>query len=309
MNHLQNAVSEVTAMPLAPAASNITTPADIVRYAIDKGASLDAIEKLMELQVKFEANEARKQYVADMAEFKRNPPTIVKDHQVSFGTGSGKTQYMHATIGNVTGKIIASLAQHGFSHSWNTAQRDGRISVTCTITHRLGHSESVMLESSPDKSGGKNDIQAIVSAQTYLQRHTLLAATGLATHDQADDDGQAAGLDTTLADKWLARVNATQKPDDLTGLLEQAWPELETANDLRAYSELRAAVTERRSVLAAAQAPRSTYSDESFQSNRAAWRQIVETGRKTPEDLIAFIESKAALTDLQKNEILTWKAA
>ncbi len=39
----------------------------------------------------------------------------------------------------------------------------------------------------PDNSGGKNSIQAIGSAVTYLQRYTLLLLCGLAAHEH--DDG------------------------------------------------------------------------------------------------------------------------
>ena len=51
----------------------------------------------------------------------------------------------------------------------------------------MGHSESTTLEAAADQSGGKNAIQAIGSTVTYLERYTLLALTGLATHE--DDDG------------------------------------------------------------------------------------------------------------------------
>jgi hypothetical protein len=45
------------------------------------------------------------------------------------------------------------------------------------------------LSGEPDASGQKNKIQQVGSTVTYLQRYTLLALTGLATHDQ-DDDGR-----------------------------------------------------------------------------------------------------------------------
>lgn len=48
------------------------------------------------------------------------------------------------------------------------------------------------------------------------------------------------------------------------------------------------------------------YSDEKFNANRATWKQIVESGRKTSAELIIFLEAKAPLTDDQKKEINTW---
>lgn len=197
-----------------PTALATTTPGSVLMYAMEKGADMAQIEKLLELQMRWEADQARKAYVADMAEFKKNPPTIVKDKLVQY---SG-TSYSHATLGNVTGTIVNGLAKHGFSHRWDTEQREGgQIAVTCILTHKLGHSEHTTLSSSRDDSGKKNNIQQMASAITYLQRYTLLAATGLATHDQGDDDGQSAGA--ASIDKLIA--DAARAPDLFT--LQGIW--------------------------------------------------------------------------------------
>jgi len=57
----------------------------------------------------------------------------------------------------------------------------------------------VPMQSGPDQSGKKNNIQAIGSTTTYLQRYTLLAATGLATKEQDNDGGDA--LETISEDQ------------------------------------------------------------------------------------------------------------
>jgi hypothetical protein len=62
--------------------------------------------------------------------------------------------------------------------------------VTCVLSHNLGHSEETTLSGPPDKTGNKNDIQAIGSTLTYLQRYSLMQALGLAASN--DDDGNAA---------------------------------------------------------------------------------------------------------------------
>lgn len=180
------------------------TPAALLVYAMERGADLDKLEKLMELQTRWDADQARKAYVVDMAEFKKNPPQIVKDKLVEF---SG-TSYKHATLGTVTQAIVDGLAQHGFSHRWDTKVEGSSVTVTCILTHRLGHCETTTLTSGRDESGKKNSIQAMASAITYLQRYTLLAATGLATHDQGDDDGRAAddvSSDRLIADAFRAK--------------------------------------------------------------------------------------------------------
>lgn len=174
------------------------TPADLLMYAMNNGADLDRLERLMDMQTKWEKREAHKAYTEAMTEFKRNAPTINQDKYVSFETGKGTTAYAHATIGNVTGKIVGALAEHGFSHRWIPGRSEGgMITVTCEITHKLGHSETTTLEAGLDQSGGKNNIQSMASTITYLERYTLLAATGLAVRDQMDDDGAGSGPPTS----------------------------------------------------------------------------------------------------------------
>jgi len=188
-------------------------PERILELAIKQGAPLERLEKYLEMKRADEAYEAKKAYTASMAAFKKNPPKINKDKHVSFTTSKGTTAYNHATLANVTEKINSALSSHGLHASWRTDQKDKLITVTCTITHELGHSESTSLSASPDESGGKNSIQAIGSSVSYLCRYTLLALTGLATYDQ-DNDGspkeeaktittdQATEIDDLLADVY-----------------------------------------------------------------------------------------------------------
>ena len=238
--------------PQQPAALAIT-PADLLRIAVDKGADLDRLEKLMDLQQRYEADQARKAYVADMAAFKLNAPDIVKDKQVGYkDKNENFVGYSHATLGNVTRTIVEGLARHGFSHRWDTEQQGVNVIVTCILTHRMGHSERTTLTAPKDDSGKKNNIQQMASAITYLQRYTLLAATGLATQDQ-DDDGVGAELDTTLADKWIAKVNAAETDEDAVNVWNAGIVEIEGAKDRNAYKEFKDAVAARRAALAGAQ--------------------------------------------------------
>lgn len=167
------------------------TPMAMLQIAVEQGADLDKLTKLMDLHERYEKNEAKKAFVVAMSDFKANPPEIFKNKHVSYTTQKGKTEYDHATLDQVSIVIGVALSKHGLAHRWITEQVDGRIKVTCVITHSMGHSESVSLQSSADDSGGKNSIQAIGSAVTYLQRYTLLAATGMAVQDQDDDGGKS----------------------------------------------------------------------------------------------------------------------
>ena len=154
------------------------SPAVLISEAVAKGADLEKLKGLLDLQERWERNEALKAYNAAMSAFKADPPIIEKDKTVSFGN----TKYNHATLANVTAKINAALSKHGLSASWQVKQ-NGTVSVTCKITHIKGHSEETTLSAPADTSGSKNAIQAIGSTISYLERYSLLALTGLATSD------------------------------------------------------------------------------------------------------------------------------
>lgn len=171
------------------AVQNIT-PLTMLNAAVQKGTSMDQLEKLMSLHERWEANEARKAFVKALAAFKANPPDLFKNKKVRYeNRGGDVTEYKHASLDQVSNTIGAELSKHGLSHRWDVEQKDSFIKVTCVLTHEMGHSEKVPMQSNPDASGGKNSIQAIASAITYLERYTLLAATGMAVQDM-DDDGK-----------------------------------------------------------------------------------------------------------------------
>jgi hypothetical protein len=48
------------------------------------------------------------------------------------------------------------------------------------------------------------------------------------------------------------------------------------------------------------------YSDEQFDKNRDSWRSLVESGKKSADDIIKNVETKATMTESQKEEIRGW---
>lgn len=167
------------------------TPMSLIEMAVSQKADIGQLERLLDLQLRWEANEAKKAYSAAMNAFKQEQIDIVKNKTVSYESRGATVTYKHATLDNACSEITGPLGKHGISHRWKMSQANGKIKVICVLTHFLGHSEDTELEASPDDTGGKNSIQAISSTVTYLERYTLLAATGLAPKDE-DNDGQGA---------------------------------------------------------------------------------------------------------------------
>ena len=204
----------IVAQPEMKQVSADITPMGMLKMAVEQGADIDKLEKLMALQEKWEANEARKSYVVAMNAFKADPPEIFKDKHVLFETKKGITEYDHASLANVVKSIGQSLAKYDLSHRWDIDTLEGgQIKVTCVITHKDGHSESVPLQAGADDSGGKNNIQAKGSTITYLQRYTLLAASGLAAEGQ-DDDGAGYEPVEYITEEQAADIKALMEEVD-----------------------------------------------------------------------------------------------
>ena len=205
------------------------TPPQLLQLAIEKGAGVDQLEKLMNLQLAWEANEASKAFVVALHEFKKNPPKLEKTKRVKFK----EVDFKHATLDNACDVIGAALSQHGLSHRWEINQDEKNIKVTCVLTHVLGHSERVTMQAGADTTGSKNAIQAIASAVTYLQRYTLLSATGLAAKDQ-DDDGTKAGLGEPISTEQKETLIALIKETGTDTARFLAWAKAESLDELPA---------------------------------------------------------------------------
>lgn len=178
------------------------SPNAVIMMAMQKGYDVTLIEKMMALQERNDANEARKAYHRAMAAFAANPPEIEKDKKVSYTTSKGTTAYSHAQLGTSAEKIQAALSPHGLHASWRTIQTDKSIKVICRITHELGHSEETDLSAGADDSGSKNSIQAIGSTISYLERYTLFALTGIASKDMDDDGAKGGNGEPSKFEQW-----------------------------------------------------------------------------------------------------------
>lgn len=202
----------------------VKSPAEVALELVTKGVTVEQLKGILDLQKDFEANEARKAFNQAMSEFKKTPLVISKDKKVSYELSTGgKTEYHHATLANVVEKISAELSKHNLSASWRTEQKEnGQVSVTCRISHAMGHFEETALSAGMDDSGKKNKIQQLGSTVTYLQRYTLLAITGLASKDQ-DDDGVATTAAELIDEKQVSALLdhlAARAPEDTDKFLK-----------------------------------------------------------------------------------------
>lgn len=205
------ALQAVEVLPASePKSSNPITPMDMLDKAISTGANIEVLEKLMALNERWERSQARKAFDEAMAAAKADIPVILKNRTVDFPSKgeAGRTNYRHEDLGEIARTVDPVLSRHGLSYRFRTTSEPNEpVTVTCIVSHRLGHFEENTLRAGRDDSGKKNSLQSIGSTLTYLQRYSLKAALGLAA--AADDDAASSpASDETISDDQLAELQS-----------------------------------------------------------------------------------------------------
>jgi len=177
-----NAVSQtvIDNTPTVPARAPAATPVEMAYQLIQSGADFATVKEMLAVSKELAAEKARNAFNEAAAAAKAEIPVVARNAE-----GHNKKAYANfAAYASVVDPVIA---KYGLRYRFRTEQTD-RITVTCILSHKDGHSEENSLSGPADSSGSKNAIQAIGSTLTYLQRYTLIQALGLAAGD--DDDGR-----------------------------------------------------------------------------------------------------------------------
>lgn len=164
------------------------TPSALLSQAIEKGLDVESLEKLMDLQERWQAGISRKAFFEALSKFQSEVPELRKNKKVKFETSKGTTDYNYAPLADVVRQIKDTCKSCGLSYRWEISDNKEEIKVTCLVTHIDGHTERTTMSASPDDSGSKNKIQQRGSSIEYLKRYTLIGALGLSTTD-SDIDG------------------------------------------------------------------------------------------------------------------------
>ncbi len=169
-------------------------PGQLLTLAVDKNLDIDKLQKLMELQRQWQADQAKSAFFGALTKFQSECPDLRKTKAVEF---NGKVQYKYAPLADIDRQIKDLMHSCGLTKRWEIQDDKTDIAVTCIITHIGGHSESSTIHSSPDPSGSKNAIQARGSAIEFLKRYTLTSALGITTADE-DIDGRMPKIPETM---------------------------------------------------------------------------------------------------------------
>ena len=164
----------------------------LIEMAVSSGADISKLEKLMDLQERYEANKALKAFNIAMSIFQSILPVIEKLGVVDYTPiNKGRTYYRYAKLEDIAAAIRGPLKETGLSYRFDQKQVNGTITVSCIITHKDGHYERNELSCGVDTSGGKDAIKGTASTISYLRRYTLTGGLGIVVGGDDDDDGSA----------------------------------------------------------------------------------------------------------------------
>lgn len=174
------------------------TPMEMVGRALEMGVSADILKQMMDLRDREEARNAKLAFTRAVAAAKAELRPIMKTREVDYTPqGKSRVNYRHEDLAGIEEQVTPILTKHGLSYTYESDNGpDKPITVTCVLEHIDGHATRTPLSAGADTSGGKNSLQAIASAVTYLQRYTLKLALGLSVSH--DDDGRKS--DETTSD-------------------------------------------------------------------------------------------------------------
>lgn len=159
----------------------------LIKLAVESDNGMEKLEKLMELQDRWEINNAKKAFNTAMSVFQSQLPIIEKKGVVDFTSSKGRTYYEYARLEDIAQSIKPALEDARLSYSFKQKQEAGMITVRCIITHKDGHSEYSEMSSAPDNSGGKDQLKSIASAVSYLRRYTLTGILGVVVGGEDDE--------------------------------------------------------------------------------------------------------------------------
>jgi len=193
----------------------------IIQSAVEKGAEIAQIEKLMDLKERFDDRLALKEFNAAMSDFQSELPVIEKGGLVDYTSTKGRTRYQYAKLEDIAQAIKPVLKNNGISYRFAQTQESGVITVKCIITHSGGHTEVNSLSSPPDTSGGKDMLKSIASTISYLRRYTLTGGLGIVVGGEDDDAGGFSEGNPSVSKKVNDAINNIQSSYNNTELNDE----------------------------------------------------------------------------------------
>jgi ERF superfamily len=198
-----------------PSDSPSTVLALIEKVALDPRAAGEKLERMMAMYERLKAkeaelayNEAKGRILKKLARIK-----IVKKRSVLYEVEKGKPlkgtyeAFKYAPLEEIDKHLRPLLAKEDMDLSYsNEPREDGGILIRGRLKHLpSGHYEDSLMPAPMDTSGGKSDVQAVGSTNSFLRRYVACNIFNLVVVGD-DDDGNGGRVDEAQTNTILALI-------------------------------------------------------------------------------------------------------
>ncbi len=168
----------------------------IARAARDPNVDIDKMERLLEMQERIQARQAKVDFTTAKIAMRDELPTIDMRGRIVIRDKNDPNKVIQETpfarFEDIHAAVMPVLARHDFDLSFrNGLSPDGKVRVTTILAHIGGHSEETEFDVPHDSSGSKNAVQAVGSSTSYGKRYGTLSILNIRVSGE-DDDGKAA---------------------------------------------------------------------------------------------------------------------
>lgn len=175
----------------------------VLRAVHDPKMDPARLREFLEIGKELQAMEAKKAYAAAMSALQAELPVIQKNGQIV----GKKATIKYARWDDIFKAVQPLLMKHGFAAKFTTdCPAQGRLTVTLTLTHSAGHSESSSwtLPSSGDNQYVTN-LQNAASPISFGKRYVTCNMLNILTEAQ-DDDGTGKGVPDPITEEQLFKI-------------------------------------------------------------------------------------------------------
>lgn len=189
----------------------------IERVVMDPNASLDKLERMLQMRERLEdrAREAqeredRKEYFREMAACQKMLPVVIKNQK------NDHTRSKYADLAAIERQAMPTIHEHGFTVSFQPAgEKNGHLLIKWTVAHEAGHVETDTAEIPIDAAGAKGGTnktgtQAFGSTMTYGRRYLLCLLFNISTGDDLDGNRDVR-RETISADQFMELRETMEK--------------------------------------------------------------------------------------------------
>lgn len=179
----------------------------LLRLAVERGVAVEALEKLVALQERYQDRQAQREFAAALADFQSQCPPIPKNSTATIVSEQKGTKfsYSYAELDTIAETVRPFLHALGLSYSWDSTVDSATINCTCTLRHRNGHSITARFAAPVDSAGRMSVTQRHASALSYARRQSLVQVLGLTTTEPDEDGAEDVG---TITDEQQATLAA-----------------------------------------------------------------------------------------------------